>query len=69
MNHYIFTLFVDNYKTPISDNLCHMCIFNQRNLCDSILCYKLSSIRENKLLITKLNVNNFNMEKHVIIFT
>lgn len=69
MIHYRFTLFVDDYKTPTSDNLCHMCIFNQRNLCDSILCYKLSSIRENKLLITKLNVNNFNMEKQVIILT
>lgn len=69
MIHYRFTLFVDDYKIPTSDNLCHMCIFNQRNLCDSILCYRLSKIRVNKLLITKLHVNNFCMEKQVLIFT
>lgn len=69
MIHYRFTLFVDDYKTPTSDILCHMCIFNQRNLCDSISCYRLSKICDNKLLITKLHVNSLCMEKQVIIFT
>lgn len=69
MNHYRFTLFVDDYKIPTSPILCHMCIFTQRGLCDSILCYRLSKIRDNKLLITKLHVNNLCMEKQVIIFT